>query len=142
MAIHSISSYRRSILRNRGGRMNNTYNYNSLRAKEARLGKVFEHWFIRTLMKITVVALLAAAVYLRFALHTSLWWLLLGLAVLLAMFLAWHKYELLRPATGKADDINNILYQETNKTKKRIKDEVTKKDCKSGDSHRKTISYV
>ena len=89
--------------------MNNTYNYNSLRAKEARLGKVFEHWFIRTLMKITVVALLAAAVYLRFALHTSLWWLLLGLAVLLAMFLAWHKYELLRPATGKADDINNIL---------------------------------
>ena len=89
--------------------MNFKYRYGSVRAQEARIGKVFEHWFLRALMNIAVVALIAAAAYVLLVVKNSAGWLFIGIAAVLAMFLVWNKFELRRPATSKADDINNIL---------------------------------
>ena len=85
------------------------FHYDSLRAKESRIGKVFESWFIRTLMLLAVIALVAAGAYLMFVAHTSLAWLLWGLAIALCVLLIFIKYELIKPPLGPTDSLDDKL---------------------------------
>ena len=87
----------------------NQFHYHSLRASEARLGKIFESKVLRFLLWFTAIALLGLALFIVWYLNNSLGWLFFSVAMIVIMFLIWLKGELLRPATGKGDNITNYL---------------------------------
>ena len=84
------------------------FDYNSRRAKESRLGRIFESKPLILLMWLLVVAAGVFGLYLLF-IHASVGWLLVGLGVAMAMFLIWNKYALATVEVGKTEDINDIL---------------------------------
>lgn len=85
------------------------FNYNSLRAKEARAGKILNHAVVKLLIWLVLIACLAGAGYLLFYLHNSLGWVLLALAISVTMFLIWVLKEVIPVPRGKTDDINDLL---------------------------------
>ncbi len=89
--------------------MNNKFNYHSKRASEARLGKIFGSKLVLSLMVIAEITLTIFAVLLLVWQHSSIGWIVLSIASLIAVFHIWLKGELLHPAAGKENDINNIL---------------------------------
>ena len=89
--------------------MKNEFRYNSLRAQEARLGKVFGHWFVTALLILAMIALTAGGLAILITQHESMGWLLIGVASLFLMFVIWLKFELVRPTPGSPDNINNII---------------------------------
>ncbi|MCR5572430.1 MAG: ATP-dependent Clp protease ATP-binding subunit [Candidatus Saccharibacteria bacterium] len=94
----------------RGGKiLMHQFHYNSLRAKESRIGKVFESWFIRALMLLAIIALIALGVYIMFAQHSSLAWLVWGLGIALTVVLIFAKYELIKPPLGPTDSLDDKL---------------------------------
>jgi len=86
----------------------NHYNPNSVRAREARLGQVFNHWFMRALIVIFGFAGLSLGVWLIIT-GESVGWLLIGLADIMMILMVWVKMLLAKVPRGKTDDINDIL---------------------------------
>lgn len=85
------------------------FNYNSLRAKEARAGAVLGSFILRFVFGLLAVACVLGWVYLIFFGHSSLGWLLLALLILDMMFLIWVKNEVITVPVGKTDSINDLL---------------------------------
>ena len=88
-----------------------TFNYNSKRAKEARLGKVFESKPLVLLIWLLVAISGGFGIYLLF-IKNSAGWLLIALAVILMMLLTFVKHELSVVPVGKTDDVNDLLSRE------------------------------
>ena len=87
----------------------NEFRYNSQRAQESRVGKVFEPVVIRALTIITAIVLVALGAYLMFMLHSAIAWICWGLAIAIFVIFVYIKYELLKPPLGPSDDINDLL---------------------------------
>ena len=87
----------------------NEFHYNSQRAQESRVGKVFEPIAIRALTIITAIVLVALGAYLMFMLHSAIAWICWGLAIAIFVIFVYIKYELLKPPLGPSDDINDLL---------------------------------
>ena len=85
------------------------FHYDSLRAREARIGKIFEPWFVRVLMILAAVALLALGAYLMFMLHNACAWLAWSGAIILFVIYLFAKYELLRTPIGPTDSLDDNL---------------------------------
>lgn len=88
--------------------MTNQFNYASMRAKEARLGRIFENKLVLLLTRLLLCCSFIGGSYLLWT-HVSIGWLLLGLGIFLAMFLTWNKHELSTVEAEKTDDINGLL---------------------------------
>lgn len=88
------------------------FNYNSIRAREARAAKVLSNIAAKIVLWLGALGAGVGFVYLTFWMHNSLGWLLLGLAILLVMILIWVKYEVEPLPPRKGEDINNLLSRE------------------------------
>ena len=86
----------------------NEFHYNSQRAQESRVGKVFEPVAIRALMIIAAIVLVALGAYLMLILHSAIAWMCWGLAIAIFVIFIYVKYELLKPPLGPSDDINDL----------------------------------
>lgn len=84
------------------------FNYNSSRAKKARLGKVVNHPATKFALVLAAITALAASGYLLF-IHNYRGWPLLAAAILAIELLIWNHYELRQPPIGKTDDLNDVL---------------------------------
>lgn len=85
-------------------------NYNSLRAKEARAGKVLGNFAVRFIIGLMAALGVLGWAYLVFFAHNSLGWLLLAIAILGWMALTWIKNEVMPVPVGKnTDDVNDLL---------------------------------
>ncbi len=85
------------------------FDYNSLRAKEARVGRVLNSWAIKTLLAIVIGVCSLGFVCLVFFAHNSLGWILLALAIIGTMILTWIMKEIARVPIGKTGNINDLL---------------------------------
>lgn len=85
------------------------FDYNSLRAQEARLGKVLKLGIVRALMVVAILACVVGFCYLTFAQHNSLGWLLLGLGIVLLIFRTWAVKEVIPVPVGKTENANDLL---------------------------------
>ena len=102
----------------------NLFNHFSIRAREARLGRIFGSPFVLALLVLLGIASFAGSVY--FCLQKNpAFWLLLGLVFLLAMIFIWSKLVLKKVPVGRmakksanpittshpadSEDINDIL---------------------------------
>ncbi len=85
------------------------FNYDSLRAKEARAGRVLNSILFKALLWLLTLGGFAGAVYLLFFTHNSLGWLALAAALFSSMLLAWISNEIAKVPMGSTDDINDIL---------------------------------
>ena len=85
------------------------FNYNSLRAREARLGKILGNKFLFALLIILTIALFAGGVLL-IAFGYSVGWLCLSIMVVMLMIIYWTRKELVPVPIGKnQNDINDLL---------------------------------
>ena len=85
------------------------FNYNSLRARNARLGKILGNKFLYVLILVMAIMMLAGGVAL-IAFGFAVGWLCLSVAVVMAMIHYWTKKELIPVPVGKNEnDINDIL---------------------------------
>ncbi|MBP5634258.1 hypothetical protein J6X09_01005, partial [Candidatus Saccharibacteria bacterium] len=87
------------------------YHPNSMRANEARVGKVANSMLVKALLVLTLIALLSFGGALLF-LHKPLGWALIGFAFVPLELLIWTKYELKMVPTGKSDSIDDLLSNE------------------------------
>ncbi len=85
------------------------FHYDSLRAREARLGKAFDSWFIRALAIIAIIALFALGVYLMFIMGNSAAWLAWGAGIVLVIIHIYVKNELIKPPLGPTDSLDDQL---------------------------------
>lgn len=85
------------------------FNYNSLRAREARAGKILSSFAMKLLLWFLLITAVLGFVYLCFWAHNSLGWLLLAVAIPIGMMLIWIQYEIGPLPPRKGDDINNFL---------------------------------
>ena len=85
-----------------------TFDFSSIRAREARLGKVFRSAWARLLVVLLALSLLALGGALIYA-KDSLGWLVISLSAPVWMFFGWMKKELLKVPAGKTDNLNDIL---------------------------------
>lgn len=85
------------------------FDYNSLRAKEARMGKIFRHGATKALLGALITACLVGFMYFVFYQHNSLGWALLGLALMGTMFFIWVLKEVIPVPPGQSEDINDLL---------------------------------
>jgi len=85
------------------------FNYHSLRAREARAGKVLQLSIVKFLLGLGVVLSAIGAVYLLFFQHNPLGWLLVALALFMTMIFIWNACEIARVPAGKTEDINDLL---------------------------------
>lgn len=85
------------------------FNYASLRAREARAAKIFNHFAVKLLLGIFDAGLIFGFFYLTFYLHNSLGWLLLAVAIFVTIFLVWTVKELAHIPPGPSEDINDLL---------------------------------
>lgn len=85
------------------------FNYNSLRAREARAAKIFQLAPIKILSVLLAIFSSTGAVYLLFFCHNPLGWLLLAFAISLTIFLVWDFCEIAHVPTGPTEDINDLL---------------------------------
>ena len=85
------------------------FNHNSLRAREARLGKILGNKFLFALLIILAIALFAGGVAL-IAFGYSVGWLCLSIMVVMLMIIYWTRKELVPVPIGKdQNDINDLL---------------------------------
>ena len=85
------------------------FNHNSLRAREARLGKTLGNKFLFAIMLILTIAFLAGGICL-IAFGYAVGWLCLSAMILMVMILYWTKKELVPVPIGKNEnDINDLL---------------------------------
>ncbi|MDO5481154.1 MAG: ATP-dependent Clp protease ATP-binding subunit [Candidatus Saccharibacteria bacterium] len=66
---------------------NNTFRYNSPRARLARLGKIFTNFFLKLLLILGLILTIFGGLYLLCLAHSSAGWLLLALAAIFAILL-------------------------------------------------------
>lgn len=85
------------------------FNYYSLRAREARFGKVFKNPALRLILWLLILSSMVGFGYLIFIQHSPLSWLLLGLAVVGYIFMTWLRHEAIPVPVGRTDDINDLL---------------------------------
>lgn len=85
------------------------FNYDSLRAREARAGKILASLPMKLLLGVLIAAGVAAGATLLFLAHSSLGWILLGIAILGAMILLWIVQEVAVVPVGRSEDINDLL---------------------------------
>lgn len=85
-----------------------SFNYNSLRAREARRGKIFGNkalvllWYVLAIMlAVSFIALLV--------IKSPFAWLCLGFAAFFAMIIFWTKKELIPVPVGKSGRLNDVL---------------------------------
>ena len=89
------------------------FHYNSIRAREARAGMVFGSRIVRTLLKITIVAFAILGGCLMFISHSSLAWLLWGIAIALFVANIYITNELLVSPLGPSDSLDDRLSRNT-----------------------------
>ena len=89
------------------------FHYNSIRAREARAGMVFGSRIVRTLLKITIVAFAILGGCLMFISHSSLAWLLWGIAIALFVANIYITNELLVSPLGPSDSLDDKLSRNT-----------------------------
>jgi len=85
------------------------FHYDSLRARESRVGKIFESWLVRVLMVLAMIVLLALGAYLMFLSKNPCAWLAWSGAVALFVIYLFAKYELLKPPLGPTDNLDDKL---------------------------------
>lgn len=85
------------------------FNYHSIRAKKARLGKVLNHPLARFLMWLFFVLSVISFAYLMFIAKRAEAWLCLPVSMLSLAILLWSKSDLFRIPLGKGNSINDIL---------------------------------
>ena len=85
------------------------FHYDSMRARESRVGKIFDSWFIRVLLKVTIVALVVLGGCLMFIMHSSSAWLLWGIAIAMLAMDIYITRELLDPPLGPSDSLDDKL---------------------------------
>lgn len=85
------------------------FNYHSVRAKKARLGKVLNHPLARFLMWLFFVLGVIGFAYLMFITKRAEAWLCLPVSMLSLAILLWSKSDLFRIPLGKGNSINDIL---------------------------------
>ena len=85
-----------------------TFDYNSIRAKQARLGRVFHNPVVRALIYLLMVAAVVGGGFLLWY-HNSLAWLCFGLLAPLFMFDYWGRHVLLHVPVGDGDNLNDLL---------------------------------
>ncbi len=86
-----------------------SFDYNSTRAKEARLGKFLKPGAVKFLILLVICLALVGFAYLVFFAHNSLGWLLLGLVICGVMFYYWAVHEVIPVPAGKSQSINDLL---------------------------------
>ena len=84
------------------------FNYNHVRAKEARIAQVFDQKALRLLLGVCIVAGFVFA-FIILDRGSALGWLFAGAAVTIWVFLVWVRNDLLPLPTRDEDDINNII---------------------------------
>ncbi len=85
------------------------FNYNSLRAQEARLGRILKLGAVQVLLILMILTCAVGYLYLVFAQHNSLGWLLLGLGIALLVFRTWAVKEVIPVPVGKTENVNDLL---------------------------------
>ena len=86
-----------------------SFNYNSLRAREARLGRTLGNKFLMAMMLVLIIAFLAGGIAL-IAFGYSLGWLCLSIMTIMVMIHYWTRKELVPVPIGKNEnDINDLL---------------------------------
>lgn len=85
------------------------FDYNSLRAREARAGKVLQLGVVKFSIGLLLALSVAGAIYLLFVLHHPLGWLLLALSIFLTMLLIWDFCEVARVPAGPSQSVNDLL---------------------------------
>ena len=84
------------------------FNYNSLRARDARRGKIFGSKIALAFSFLFLVsALVGGALLLIY--HSSWCWLCFAIAVFIIMFIVWTKCELIPVPVGKSQALNDVL---------------------------------
>ena len=92
--------------------MNDQFKYSSLRAKEARAGRLLDKFGLRVFLILYIAFLIASALGMLFYLKSSLGWLALGLAIILIMLMYWVKHALINQPRGKTDQLTDLLATE------------------------------
>ncbi len=85
-----------------------SFNYNSIRAKQARFRKVFKNPAFRALIYLLMV-LLAAGGGLLIWQHSAFAWLCFGFIGPLLMFDYWGRHVILQVPTGKGETLDDLL---------------------------------
>ena len=83
------------------------FNYNSLRAKEARFGRKLGK--IMILLWLILIMSVAGVIAVLVLMHSSLCWLCLIPAVCMLMLIVWHKKWIVQVPVGKTGDLNDVL---------------------------------
>ena len=84
------------------------FDYNSLRARNARLGKVFGKPLMLVLFSLMLIGLLGGGIALL-VLKMTIGWTLIGFAVLPLMLIIWTKKELITVPVSSKRGINGLL---------------------------------
>ena len=91
--------------------MNNTveaFDYNSLRAREARLGKKLNNKVLQTVILTLILISIIVGVFLTL-IHSFWCWLCFSLAIFLGMLIFWIKCELVSVPVGRTERLNDVL---------------------------------
>lgn len=91
------------------GREVERFDYNSLRAQEARLGKILKNGAMQFLLILLILVCVVGFLYMIFARHNSLGWLLMGLGITLLMLRTWAVKEVIPVPVGKTENVNDLL---------------------------------
>lgn len=86
-----------------------TFNYDSLRAREARFSKIFKPLAVRLLIILVILINTSSFVYLVWFAHNALGWICLAIAIAGVMFYTWLVNEAIPVPVGKTQDINDLL---------------------------------
>lgn len=91
--------------------MTTKFDYNHIRAKEARLGQVFNQKLIKAIL---VLSIIAGFIFGGLILYQGnpLAWLFFAVAILVLMFTIWIQTEIKELPTRDGTDINNIISRE------------------------------
>ena len=87
----------------------NEFNYNSIRAKKARAGRILNAPITRVLLVLLIILGIGGFGYLVFYAKNALGWLGFIPAVISVQLLLWSKSDLKRVPLGKGDSVNDIL---------------------------------
>ena len=85
------------------------FDYNSTRAREARLGYKIKNPLVQVLLWLMVIGGVAGFVAVMFLLHNSFSWVFLIFTIFALMILIWQKKRLLNVPRGKTEDFNDVL---------------------------------
>lgn len=87
----------------------NEFNYNCIRAKKARAGRILNAPLVRVLLVLVLILSLGAFGYLVFYAKDATGWLGFIPAIISVQLLLWSRSDLKRVPLGKTNDINDIL---------------------------------